>query len=119
MLLVSILMFIGASPSSMGGGVRTTTVAVIVLALIAYARGKEPKVFGRMISQEDSLKSFVFFLTGIALLLAGIFILLLAEPNRWGVSAILFEVASAFGRVVYPRASPLSLAVLAKSHSLC
>lgn len=98
LLLVSILMFIGASPSSMGGGVRTTTVAVIVLALIAYARGeKEPKVFGRMISQEDSLKSFVFFLTGIALLLGGIFILLLAEPNRWGVSAILFEVASAFG----------------------
>ncbi|WP_063795541.1 TrkH family potassium uptake protein [Paenibacillus sp. Soil750] len=98
LLLVSILMFIGASPSSMGGGVRTTTVAVIVLALIAYARGeKEPKVFGRMISQEDSLKSFVFFLTGIALLLGGIFILLIAEPNRWGVSAILFEVASAFG----------------------
>ncbi|NQX62261.1 TrkH family potassium uptake protein [Paenibacillus qinlingensis] len=98
LLLVSILMFIGASPSSMGGGVRTTTVAVIVLALIAYARGeKEPKVFGRMISQEDSLKSFVFFLTGIALLLGGIFILLLAEPDRWGVSAILFEVASAFG----------------------
>ncbi|CAN7297996.1 TrkH family potassium uptake protein [Paenibacillus sp. LjRoot153] len=98
LLLVSVLMFIGASPSSMGGGVRTTTVAVIVLALIAYARGeKEPKVFGRMISQEDSLKSFVFFLTGIALLLGGIFMLLLAEPNRWGVSAILFEVASAFG----------------------
>jgi Trk-type K+ transport system membrane component len=98
LLLVSILMFIGASPSSMGGGVRTTTVAVIVLALIAYARGeKEPKVFGRMISQEDSLKSFVFFLTGIALLLGGIFILLIAEPNHWGVSAILFEVASAFG----------------------
>ncbi|NOU63448.1 TrkH family potassium uptake protein [Paenibacillus sp. LMG 31461] len=98
LLLVSILMFIGASPSSMGGGVRTTTVAVIVLALIAYARGeKEPKVFGRMISQEDSLKSFVFFLTGIALLLGGIFVLLIAEPNRWGVSAILFEVASAFG----------------------
>lgn len=98
LLLVSILMFIGASPSSMGGGVRTTTVAVIVLALVAYARGeKEPKVYGRMISQEDSLKSFVFFLTGIALLLAGVFMLLLAEPNRWGVSAILFEVASAFG----------------------
>lgn len=98
LLLVSILMFIGASPSSMGGGVRTTTVAVIVLALIAFSRGeKEPKVFGRTISQEDSLKSFVFFLTGIALLLGGVFVLLLSEPDRWGVSAILFEVASAFG----------------------
>lgn len=98
LLMLSILMFIGASPSSMGGGVRTTTVAVIVLALIAYSRGeKEPKVFGRMISQEDSLKSFVFFLTGIALLLGGIFMLLAAEPNRHSVSAVMFEVASAFG----------------------
>lgn len=98
LLLLSILMFIGASPSSMGGGVRTTTVAVIVLALISFARGeKESKVFGRTISQEDALKSFVFFLTGIGLVLAGVFVLLFAESNRWSMSAILFEVASAFG----------------------
>ncbi|WNR45559.1 TrkH family potassium uptake protein [Paenibacillus roseipurpureus] len=98
LLLLSILMFIGASPSSMGGGVRTTTVAVIVLFLVSFARGeKEPKVFGRTINQEDSLKSFVFFLTGVGLMIAGMFVLLLAESHRHGLSAIMFEVASAFG----------------------
>ncbi|OCT16680.1 Trk family potassium uptake protein [Paenibacillus pectinilyticus] len=98
LLLISVLMFIGASPSSMGGGVRTTTVIVILLTLISYARGeKEPRIFRKTISQEDSLKSFVFFLTGIGLVLAGIFTLLSAESDHWGISAILFEVASAFG----------------------
>src|SRR5690606_1552635 len=49
-----VLMFIGASPSSVGGGIRTTTFAVILLAIYFFAKGRNSiKVFHREIHQED------------------------------------------------------------------
>ncbi len=41
LLFMSILMFIGASPSSVGGGIRTTTFAVSILSLYTFARAVE------------------------------------------------------------------------------
>src|SRR5690606_20911969 len=60
--LMSILMFIGASPSSVGGGIRTTTSVVIILTLVTYMKGRqEVRAFNRTIPQEDIMKSFVVF----------------------------------------------------------
>ena len=42
-LFLSILMFIGASPSSAGGGIRTTTLALVVIFIMTYARGAKGK----------------------------------------------------------------------------
>ncbi|RAP75334.1 TrkH family potassium uptake protein [Paenibacillus montanisoli] len=98
LLLISVLMFIGASPSSMGGGVRTTTIAVIASVMVSFARGdKETRMFGRSISKDDVYKSFVFFAMSVLLLIVGIFAVLMAEEHRYDLSAVLFEVASAFG----------------------
>ncbi|WP_308638493.1 TrkH family potassium uptake protein [Paenibacillus silvisoli] len=98
LLLISVLMFIGASPSSVGGGVRTTTIAVIVSVMVSFARGdKETRMFGRAISRDDVYKSFVFFAMSVLLVIVGIFAVLMAEAHRYDLSAVLFEVASAFG----------------------
>jgi len=97
-LLVSLLMFIGASPSSMGGGVRTTTVAIIVLMIITFVRGRtEIVAFGRSVRNEDMVKSFIFFITGLILVVGGIFVVLLAESHRFSLTAVIFEITSAFG----------------------
>ena len=40
-IFISSLMFIGASPSSVGGGIRTTTFAIAILFLINFARGND------------------------------------------------------------------------------
>src|SRR5699024_85962 len=57
-LFMSALMFIGASPSSSGGGIRTTTFALVVIFIITYARGgKRVKLFNREIYDRDLLKA--------------------------------------------------------------
>lgn len=96
-IVISVLMFIGASPSSVGGGIRTTTLAIAVLFLINFARRQEViHVFGRRIKLIDVFRSYaVIFLAGF-MVLVSLIILLITEPNL-PASAILFEITSAFG----------------------
>src|SRR5699024_12573676 len=57
-LFMSGLMFIGASPSSAGGGIRTTTFAIVLTFLITFARGgKSIKIFKREIHNDDFIKA--------------------------------------------------------------
>src|SRR5699024_9541184 len=57
-LFMSALMFIGASPSSAGGGIRTTTFALVLIFMITYARGgKRLKLFNRQIYDKDLMKA--------------------------------------------------------------
>lgn len=98
LFFISILMVIGASPSSVGGGIRTTTFAVLVLSLISFARGKkEISVFGRRLEEGDILKSFVVFTTAAMLLGISIILLGIFEGNKFSLMELIFEVSSAFG----------------------
>ncbi|UOE93370.1 TrkH family potassium uptake protein [Alkalihalobacillus sp. LMS39] len=99
LLFISGLMIIGASPSSVGGGIRTTTLAVMFLTIRSFALGKtDVKVFGREIHPEDSQKSFIVLSVFIVLLFSAV-ILISAFESGNGISlmAIIFETASAFG----------------------
>ena len=96
LLVLSALMFIGASPSSVGGGIRTTTFAIMVLTIFFYAKGKNSiKVFQREIHHEDILKSFIVF--GTAFILCFLAIVLLSFSESFTMIEIVFEVCSAFG----------------------
>ena len=98
-LLLSILMFIGASPSSAGGGIRTTTFAVMLLTVYNYAIGNRSiKIFKREIDEEDIIKSFIVFTTGTILCSASVIILAFIESD-FTLMEIIFEVSSAFGTV--------------------
>lgn len=95
-LFMAFLMFIGASPSSVGGGIRTTTFAVNLLFLYNFARGRKSiKIFGREIFQEDITKSQIVLM--LAMLLVGVCIFLLTLTEDASLVAIIFEVTSAFG----------------------
>ncbi|MBT2726884.1 TrkH family potassium uptake protein [Bacillus sp. ISL-75] len=95
-LFLSILMFIGGSPSSASGGIRTTTFAIVILAIIFYAQGKSSiKIFRRELLSEDVLKSFIVIATGVFLCLFSILILSITEHGT--VIEVIFEVSSAFG----------------------
>ncbi len=96
--LLSVLMFIGASPSSVGGGIRTTTIAVILLTLVNFALGRsEVRTFHRAIKQEDITKAFVVFTVGILLVIFSIILIDVLEDQDHSLHAIIFEVCSAFG----------------------
>ncbi|NYE04663.1 Trk-type K+ transport system membrane component [Bacillus niacini] len=95
-LFMSVLMFIGGSPSSASGGIRTTTFAIVLLAIFFYARGKGSiKVFRRELHTEDVIKSFIVISTAAALCLLSILILSITEKGT--LIQVVFEVTSAFG----------------------
>jgi potassium uptake TrkH family protein len=95
-LVLCLLMFVGASPSSVGGGVRTTTFAIILLYIYSLARGyKSVKVFKRELHNEDIMKSMAIMFTAIFLCFFAVIVLSITEP--FSTIEILFEVCSAFG----------------------
>lgn len=97
LLLLSMLMFIGASPSSVGGGLRTTTVAIAALSIFTFARGKSAlKVFHREVHPIDIHRSFVVVTTGTFIWLFSILLLSYLEPEI-ALLPIIYEVSSAFG----------------------
>lgn len=96
LLLMSLFMFIGASPSSCGGGIRTTTLAAILLAVKSYARGeKEVTAFGRELHPFDVRKAFVVMVFGVSLFVVAMLVLTVVEPFE--LEQLVFEGASAFG----------------------
>lgn len=95
-LFISVLMFIGGSPSSASGGIRTTTFAIVLLTIFFYAQGKGSiKIFRRELHNEDVLKSFIVISTAAMLCLLSILVLSVTEKGT--IIEVIFEVASAFG----------------------
>lgn len=98
-LFISLLMFIGASPSSAGGGIRTTSFALVLIFLITFARGgKSLVLFKREIYEEDMHKAVVIMIMGITLMFLSTLSLTILEPG-FTLQEIFFEVTSAFGTV--------------------
>ncbi|MGE5702405.1 MAG: TrkH family potassium uptake protein [Clostridia bacterium] len=96
LVLMSVLMFIGASPSSVGGGIRTTTLFVLFATIISYMRGhRHVRVFGRELADDDIYRSQLVFFFAISLVF--IAVMLLTWIEQLPVEQILFEVCSAFG----------------------
>lgn len=68
LIIFSLLMFIGCSPSSVGGGIRTTTVAIIGLYLYSFLKSEDNiNIFGRRIDQDDVRKSVVVFMLSLGM----------------------------------------------------
>ncbi|MFD1415422.1 TrkH family potassium uptake protein [Oceanobacillus jeddahense] len=97
-LFMSVLMFIGASPSSAGGGIRTTTFALVLIFLITFIRGgRDVKIFHREVYEVDLNKAVTVTFFAIMAVFTSVIILTLLEPVS--LDAAIFEVTSAFGTV--------------------
>ncbi|MBD1380759.1 TrkH family potassium uptake protein [Metabacillus arenae] len=98
LFLIMILMFIGAGSASTGGGIKLTTALVIVLAAIAFIRGKsEITIAKRSISHVSIIKSLAITTVSIVFIVLIVFILNIVEKHSF--TKVLFEVISAFGTV--------------------
>lgn len=117
LLVVMILMFIGASPSSTGGGIKTTTIYTLFKSSIAICSNKDCESFRRKISSDVINKSMVMLFSGICIVIITVFCLSISEPN-FNLSDILFESISAFGTVglstgITPELATISKIILA------
>lgn len=119
---VIILMFIGASPAGTGGGIKTTTLAIVaIFALSAFKRSEDINIFGRRLAYDTVRRALAVMMLALLYVLVVSFILIAIESSRteplYTTQNIIFEVVSAFGTVglsagLTPSLSAASRAVL-------
>jgi potassium uptake TrkH family protein len=96
LIFLIFLMFIGASPGSTGGGIKTNTFVIVFLGAISTARGKgRLELFRNTIPFDLLNKAFLIFLFSIAFISLGIFGLAITEPDK-DLLALSFEEVSAY-----------------------
>lgn len=99
LLMIIVLMFIGASPGSTGGGIKTSTFCVLLATLRAMIKNRnEVALFGRTLPRELVRKAIVIFILSLAWIFTFTLLVSIAERGKPFMS-ILFEVTSAFGTV--------------------
>ena len=97
-IMLIMLMFVGGSPGSTAGGIKTTTFVVILIAILSVIRNqKEPVVFKRRISNETIKKALSIFMISLFLLIIVSFTLSVIED--FAFIDILYETSSALGTV--------------------
>lgn len=95
---IMILMFIGASPGSTGGGIKTTTFFLLFKAAKSSTTDSECTAFKRKISKEIIYKAFVITLLSASLVCISTLLICMVEPDI-AFDKILFEVISGFATV--------------------
>lgn len=94
------LMFIGASPGSTGGGIKTVSIAIIVLALIAILRGRNNvECYGRTIPDSQVRYAIVIVSMGLTATMISTLLLTIFEADAFSFLDILYEATSAFATV--------------------
>jgi len=108
-----ILMFIGASPGSTGGGIKTTTFGVILYSVIANIKNrKHVEIENRTISWKIINRAFTILIISISYITIITCSILLFE--KIGIVEVIFEVISAFGTVGLSMGITPSLSVVSK-----
>ena len=100
LLFIIFLMWIGASPASTGGGVKTSTFALATLNIFAVAKGKSRiQIFGRRITSESTSRAFAILCISLIVIGVAIMALLIFEPKDTPVLTVVFECFSAYSTV--------------------
>lgn len=96
--VIALLMFIGASPGSTGGGIKTSTLFVLFQGIKSAATNKSEKAFHYAVPATAFRKAAVITLIGLGIVSVGTYLMTAMEPQISFIDA-LFEVTSAFGTV--------------------
>lgn len=104
-VLFFFLMFVGGSPGSTAGGIKTTTLAVLVMIMVSRLRGRSRvTLFNKSIPQEQVVRSIAIFVATAGTVVFFTFLLLVfdsspADPVHGKIASYLFEAISAMGTV--------------------
>ncbi|MFQ5718285.1 MAG: TrkH family potassium uptake protein [Acidobacteriota bacterium] len=114
LLIVGVLMFVGASPGSTGGGIKTSTAAVLVLSIRSLLLNRDDVVmFRRRVPAVVVLRATAIAVIAVGVVLLFFGLMLAAEPAQ-PFSALLFETISAVGTVGLSTGITPSLGATAK-----
>ncbi|MCG8364523.1 MAG: TrkH family potassium uptake protein [Pseudanabaenales cyanobacterium] len=114
LFIVAALMFIGASPGSTGGGIKTTTVRILMICTRAVLQGKaEVLCYQRQIPVDRVLKA-IAVVVGSGMMVIGITTLISLTDSNLNFITVLFESVSAFATVGLSTGITAKLSTLAK-----
>ena len=95
--LTIILMFIGGSPGSTAGGIKTTTIGILIVTIVCVIKGREDaEVFKRRFSKDLVYKAFTLIFIGVSLVIVVTMLLSYTEKGASFIS-LFYETVSAFG----------------------
>jgi trk system potassium uptake protein len=98
-LIYLLLMWIGASPSSTGGGIKTTTFAIAFSNIISLARGKNRvDIFKREVTNSSVARAFAVIFLSLLIIGISVFLISIFEPKQ-ELTKIAFECFSAYSTV--------------------
>ncbi len=117
LLTLTVLMFVGASPGSTGGGIKTTTFFVLLQGILSAATNRSEKAFRYAIPHELFRKSAIIALLALGVVILGTWLMILMDPHVPMLDA-LFEVTSAFGTVGLSTGITTSLSIGSKLLSI-
>ncbi len=98
LLVLIVLMFIGASPGSTGGGIKTSTFFVLLQGIKSAATNKSEKAFRYSVPSDAFRKAAVIIILALGVVLTGTYLMIIMEPGI-DIMDALFEITSAFGTV--------------------
>lgn len=120
-VIIMILMFIGGSPASTAGGLKTTTFGVILSATISVCKGERDVVFlKRTIPREIVFKSIAITFIYLNVVIVAALLITIIEVDKFNLLDVLFEIISAFATVgvsrgITPNLSDASKIIIAIS----
>ncbi|MBU3182680.1 TrkH family potassium uptake protein [Clostridium psychrophilum] len=98
--LTIILMFIGGSPGSTAGGIKTATVVVLFMTVMSVVHGREDtEIFKKRIKKELVYKALVITVLGLMIVIVVTMVLSITEPSNIPFEYFLYEATSAFATV--------------------
>lgn len=99
LMICIFLMWVGASPASTGGGIKTSTLAIATLNIISLAKGKKrTEIFRREISENSIHRAFAIIALSLIVVGFAIFLLVIVEPDK-DLMTLAFEAFSAYSTV--------------------
>jgi trk system potassium uptake protein TrkH len=120
MVSIIALMFVGGSPGSTSGGVKTTTFGIVMAALWSHLCGREDvEVFRRRIPRPQTQRAFLIVAMSVAIMIVGLILMTLAggyhpPSGRDPLMPLAFEVVSGFCTVGYSSGASSELNSLSK-----
>ena len=99
-LLSVLLMFVGAAPAGTGGGIKVTTVAVVVMTVVSVMRGEEDTIIRRRkVEPQAVYRALALLSMGVLIVAVSTGAIWAATGGTFSVMDILFEETSAFATV--------------------
>ena len=118
LIVMMFLMFIGASPASTGGGIKTTTLFVLLTGVKSAATNRSRSAFHYSVPEEKFRKAAVIMLISAGVVMTGTYLFCIFEPEL-AFTDVFFETVSAFSTSGLSTGITPQLGTAAKILSIC